>query len=215
MQMHSFSGPVPPAAPPLQAAETPDNRAMVSAIQQGDTNMENAFCQHYYPRLRRQLQRLNGGACTDDITQDVLITVLLRLRNEGIEQPELLDRYVYQTARYTFLGWIRQPAQQLTHNCPMADDQSEPVADETTEQLAMAGQQRHLIARLIDSLYVERDREVLLRAYILDEPKKSVCHAMTLSNTHFDRIIFRARQRLRTLVEAQPSDVQDALYNTI
>lgn len=46
-----------------------------------------------------------------------------------------------------------------------------------------------------------RDRELLVRYYLHDEDKDSVCRRLGLTEAHFNRVIFRARERFRGLLE--------------
>jgi hypothetical protein len=48
---------------------------------------------------------------------------------------------------------------------------------------------------------VARDREVLVRFYLDDQDREKICRELGLSEEHFNRVIFRARNRFRELVE--------------
>jgi RNA polymerase sigma factor (sigma-70 family) len=195
------------------ATANPSPDTLVSGIKQGNRHMERAFCQRYYPSVKRLLQAYTRDLNrAEDITHDVLLTILLRLRASSIEQPQYLDRFVHQTAKYSYLGWLRQAANQSfetideeTDTIDAGDNGAGP------EQALLEAEQHQLLMTLIDSLLVDRDREVLLRAYIRDEPKLVVCESMTLSALHFDRVVHRARRRLKSAVQTQHADVVEAL----
>jgi DNA-directed RNA polymerase specialized sigma24 family protein len=55
--------------------------------------------------------------------------------------------------------------------------------------------------RMLEEMPVARDREVLVRFYLDDEDKGKICRELKLSEDHFNRVIFRARNRFRELVE--------------
>ena len=46
-----------------------------------------------------------------------------------------------------------------------------------------------------------RDRDILVRFYLNDEAKEEICRELRLSEEHFNRVIFRARNRFRELLE--------------
>ena len=46
-----------------------------------------------------------------------------------------------------------------------------------------------------------RDRQVLFRFYIAEENKEDICSDLGLSSLHFNRVLFRARERFRELYE--------------
>jgi RNA polymerase sigma-70 factor (ECF subfamily) len=48
-----------------------------------------------------------------------------------------------------------------------------------------------------------RDRELLVRFYLHDEPKEELCRQYGLSDLHFNRVIFRARERFRDLLQSR------------
>jgi hypothetical protein len=54
---------------------------------------------------------------------------------------------------------------------------------------------------LLDELPTERDRRLLIRFYIDGVDKQQLCRELGLTPNHFDRVLLRARSRLRTIVE--------------
>ncbi|HEV2666451.1 MAG TPA: hypothetical protein VG324_16150, partial [Blastocatellia bacterium] len=62
--------------------------------------------------------------------------------------------------------------------------------------------ERAAIARqIINELKSDRDRQVLFRFYIAEEEKKRICEDLGLTSLHFNRVLFRARERYRELYE--------------
>src|SRR6202008_4290949 len=55
--------------------------------------------------------------------------------------------------------------------------------------------------RMLEEMPVARDREVLVRFYLDDEDREKICRELRLSEEHFNRVIFRARNRFRQLIE--------------
>ena len=186
--------------------------AIVANIRRGDRPMEAVFFQRYYAGVKRHLARyIHNTSHAEDIAHDALLTVLLRLRNKSIEQPQFLDRFVYQTAKFSYYSWRRRPANQPGLFEPLAEHQN-PM---DTEQQFLRAEQRRLLLVLIGTLRVERDREILRRAYIHDETKLATCEALALTTSHFDRIIFRARERLKHRLELQDPDFITALKGNL
>jgi len=150
------------------------------------------------------MQRTKNFALAEDLAQETLMTVLVRLRKGGIEQPEYLNRFLQQTAKFTFIGWLRKSANQMEFRETVDDAQlSEQMPD---EDLARE-QTRVSVRALIKGMKVPRDREVLYRYYVRDQGKPFICDALDLSTTHFDRVINRARNRFRELLEKEASHV--------
>jgi|AntAceMinimDraft_1070359.scaffolds.fasta_scaffold100829_1 RNA polymerase sigma-70 factor (ECF subfamily) len=194
-----------------QSACYSDAEQLARGIQGGDKAMEDIFCQRYYTAVRRQLWGYTRNQFkAEDITHDVMLTLLLRLRSRGIDEPRYLDRFVHQTARYFYFSWLRQPYNQ---HATLETIEHSTHASENAEQNLLNAEQRRLTLSLLARLPVERDREVLWRTYFQEESKQSLCEALALGNTHFDRVIFRAKKRLRAVVEAADSEVSEALMS--
>jgi RNA polymerase sigma-70 factor (ECF subfamily) len=47
----------------------------------------------------------------------------------------------------------------------------------------------------------DRDRQLLFRFYVGEEDKDRLCRDLDLSSLHFNRVLFRARQRYKELYE--------------
>ena len=141
-------------------------------------------------------RKVGDRARAEDLMHDTMMIVLGHLRGDGVKQPEYLDRYVHQTAKFTFIGWLRKRDNQneLRDNVDDVSDEQVSVVDMLSlEQL------RALVRKVIEELPVYRDREILRRFYLLDQAKPTICEALELSVTHFDRVINRARNRFRDL----------------
>ncbi|MEM7366930.1 MAG: sigma-70 family RNA polymerase sigma factor, partial [Pseudomonadota bacterium] len=175
----------------------PSNTELVTRIHNGDKDMERLFCTRFQPVVMSVLTSLSGDPDrSQDLSQDVLLTVIIRLRGRGIDQPENLRQFVMQTARYTFLGSLRRSDNKLVL-LEHYDDHLVPT--HTDADGIEQKEQRQALDQLLSQLNIERDREVLIRYYLHDEPKTLICDALTLSQVHFDRVISRARGRLRSL----------------
>ena len=56
------------------------------------------------------------------------------------------------------------------------------------------------VRRLLAELSQERDREILNRFYVRELDKATICRQLGVDDSHFNRVLYRARQRLRDLV---------------
>ena len=61
-------------------------------------------------------------------------------------------------------------------------------------------QVRDAVGVLLAELGTPRDREILTRLYLRDEDKDDICDALGVDSTHFNRVLFRAKQRFRELL---------------
>ncbi|MBO6565546.1 MAG: sigma-70 family RNA polymerase sigma factor [Pseudomonadales bacterium] len=132
----------------------------------------------------------------EDITHDALILVLDRLRCEGIQKPNKLTSYVFSTAKFSFYGWLRKKDNQLELMDCLADV---VFTEHPQESECMQVQASDTLKAQIQKLRVSRDRDILTRRYLGDQTKQEICEALTLTPEHYDRVISRARTRLKSV----------------
>ena len=84
------------------------------------------------------------------------------------------------------------------------------LVDELAQNLEMEQNElsdaddRHLaeaVMAMLEELPTERDRQMLTRFYLDGIDKQQLCRDLGLSPKHFDRVLMRARSRLRTIIE--------------
>jgi len=67
---------------------------------------------------------------------------------------------------------------------------------------------------VIGELDGDRDRELLFRFYIAEEDKERLCEELGLTSLHFNRVLFRARQRYKELYERRVKERGGSRWNT-
>lgn len=198
MVSHSLPAPDPD---PLLAL-----RELVARIEEGSVAAESELVAHYSPGLRVILRRLTpNAALADDLHQETLAVVLRKIRARELRQPESLAGFVRATAKNLFIADRRKEAR-------YADLGEEPEAE--MDRLKHAGEpsghplhrlvaeeEARLVRQLLDELRHQRDRELLVRVYLHEEDKESVCRELEIDPALYNRVLFRARQRLRELWE--------------
>jgi RNA polymerase sigma-70 factor (ECF subfamily) len=61
-------------------------------------------------------------------------------------------------------------------------------------------QMRRAVGLLLSELGTPRDRDLLTRFYIQDQDKATICAALDVDSLHFNRVLFRAKERFRQLL---------------
>jgi len=82
------------------------------------------------------------------------------------------------------------------------NDEIDDLADQqvlTPEQSLLNAQLGHTINALLDEMTQERDRDLIKRFYLSADDKATLCKEYNLTDAHFDRVLFRARQRFKLL----------------
>jgi RNA polymerase sigma-70 factor (ECF subfamily) len=166
----------------------------------GDVSAEAELARHFGPKIEFILRRrLRDPSLAADLCQDTLIVVIERLRGEGIDEADKLSAFIHRTAEYLANNHGRKRQRRRTY----ADtDHIEAAACETT---LLADQiEREELARLVrDSmgeLSQPRDRQLLRRFYLGEEEKDALCREFGVTPAHFDRVLYRARQRFAALL---------------
>ena len=173
-------------------------RNLISRIASGDRLAETEFVRQFERGVRVLVRRHCRPAdpVVDDLVQDVLSGVLERLRAGAIHDPAALPAYVQSAVVYATSAEYRRrrPTQPETAIEQLADSES-PGARLDAAQLA------RMLRALLAEMPVPRDREILRRFYLEEEDKDSVCRALAIDPGHFHRVMFRARERFRALIE--------------
>jgi RNA polymerase sigma-70 factor (ECF subfamily) len=139
----------------------------------------------------------------EDLTQETLHIVVERVRARTIDDPRKVFAFAAATARNLALNQARKVLRQQT----VVDSE---LVDELAQNLEMEqsdlsdADDRHLaqsVMMLLDELPTQRDRQLLIRFYLEGIDKQQLCRELGLSPKHFDRVLMRARSRLRTIIE--------------
>jgi len=148
--------------------------------------------------LRRELHDRHHA---EDLCNEAFRIVLERLRQRPLEDPEGLAPYLAQTARFLLRGSRRTARRQKTYTGQQ--DSIEQFEDATTDPFAaaQADARSKAVRQLLREIPNLRDREVLIRLYLHDQDKDEICAALGIGVEHFRRVVFRARQRFRELLE--------------
>jgi len=176
----------------LSGMETTDSRPNGSGQQAILRNMTG---------LRAQLARVTGNVdLAADLLQDAVVTALQKLRAGEISDPSHLDGYVYRVA----LNHLRNHRRRNKLLAVNSDDIGDPAEEADSSRVAKqfeADQWARLVKQLLQEMPVARDRELLVRFYLKEESKEDLCREFGLTELHFNRVIHRARDRFRELLQ--------------
>jgi RNA polymerase sigma-70 factor (ECF subfamily) len=175
---------------------------LVRRIQGGDSAAEAELVERYSRGVLFLLRRITKDpALAEDLHQETFVVVLERLRRGGLEQPEKLAGFLRATARNLFTGSYRKTARRETYS---DSEQVERAVDGRKHQLhAVLRQERaSAVRQALSELRTDRDRQILYRFYLLEEAKETICAEFGLSDLHFNRVLFRARQRFKEILES-------------
>lgn len=186
-----------------EASEQATATRIVERVRGGDRAAEAELVARYSRPLLFMLRRRTGDAAlADDLHQDTFRVVIERLRDRGINDPGRLGGFIQSTGRNLVIGAVRRRQRRQTYTdsdavAATADDGHRSQADAVgIEQAALH------VHRLLKQLGSERDRAILVRFYLHNEDKASICDGLELTDVHFNRVLYRAKKRFRELLEA-------------
>jgi RNA polymerase sigma-70 factor (ECF subfamily) len=159
----------------------------------------SAFYRDYAGLRSLIVRRVGDPEAAADIFHDAIVTTLQKLRNGKIDDPGLIGGYIYRVALNHLRNYRRKDKSELTdaRDVGALADQANVPADTAVQR----GQWAQVARDVLISLPTSRDREILIRFYLDEEDKDSICSSLGLSEGHFTRVIFRARNRFRLLLE--------------
>jgi RNA polymerase sigma-70 factor (ECF subfamily) len=150
--------------------------------------------------LRAQLARVTGNAdLALDLLQDAIVTALQKLHAGEISDSAQLDGYVYRVALNHYRNYQRKD--RSTVSDVTADLLADADAGNRPVEAIETAQWARVVRELLKEITPIRDRELLVRFYLYEQSKDELCRLFDLSELHFNRVIFRARDRFRDLLQ--------------
>ena len=189
----------------MDAPDDPQQEARISAdlaqrIGRGDRSAEAELVERYGRGVLYLLKRkTRDPELALDLRQETFRIAIEHLRAGGLEEAAKIGGYLRGIAVNLAIADGRKRTRRATTADSdaidlAADPTPGPAENVSTEQVRAA------VRGLLDELPVQRDREILLRFYINDEDKDSICAGLGVDSAHFNRVLFRAKERFRELV---------------
>jgi RNA polymerase sigma-70 factor (ECF subfamily) len=175
--------------------------AIVQGIRDGDSGAESRLFERYSNGLRYLLlRRVHDDERAQDLLQDTFYIAISKLREIDLENPERLAGYLRGIAIRVALNAGRRRQREPY---AMEAEAVAQIPDREPRQFDHVAREQTLKAvhKLLRSMPIKRDREILTRFYVEDQDKDEICKALNLDSLHFNRVLFRARKRFRKILE--------------
>lgn len=196
-------------------SDAPDSTAMhevpqpawsplVERIRAGDRAAMEELYGLFSKGIRFYLCRQLGPQDLDDRVHDVFLTITQAIQSGELREPERLMGYVRTVVRRQVAARIdanvhaRRRQASLDDGIVLRDHSPDP------ERLAIRGESIEVALRILNSI-AKRDREVLVRFYLSEQPAEQICREMDLTETQFRLIKSRAKARFGELGKARLS----------
>ncbi|WDE11985.1 RNA polymerase sigma factor [Thalassomonas haliotis] len=170
-------------------------------IKEGDRSAERALVRHYWRGLHFiLLSKCQDPELTNDLLQDSFVVIINKAREDLIENPAALARYIRQVGVHLLIAHFRKEKRRAT----TASEDIQIYSDDKIPSLFKDLSCQDILTKvqqLIDEMPVQRDKQILRDFFVYGKNKQEICKAMELSTDHFDRVLYRARNRLKQLVQ--------------
>ncbi|HVO44985.1 MAG TPA: sigma-70 family RNA polymerase sigma factor [Steroidobacteraceae bacterium] len=161
-----------------------------------------ALIERNYVGLRLLVtRRCRDAQIAADLLNEAVCTTWEKWQTGKIGRPEQIAGYVLQVTMNLLRNHRRAIGERPERRADPAAIQDLPgdaePSDETIE-LQIAARVKQVIREMSSA----RDRTILVRFYLDEEPKDAICRDLHLTALQFDKILHRARGRLRKLLES-------------
>ncbi|HVO45184.1 MAG TPA: sigma-70 family RNA polymerase sigma factor [Steroidobacteraceae bacterium] len=186
--------------PPKVSDEKPPERtdrgdvSLVEAVAERSGLQNQLYVRYRRPLLQVFLHRRIARDAAEDLLQRTFLQAIKKIRTEGLEDPSNLGGYLYRTACKLATAYWR--GELARHH----DTDRELLTNLKDEALSLEERLDHeqlarCVRELMGELPVARDREVLERYYLQEEPRTSIRESLQLTELQFNQVLWRARQR--------------------
>jgi RNA polymerase sigma-70 factor (ECF subfamily) len=188
------------AEPSPDQAERPslDLVQLVARIQADDSRALEDLYRIFARGIKYQICRQLGPQDLEDKVHDCFLIVVQAIRKGEVREPERLMGFVRTVVRRQIAAYIEAVIQARKQ---MADlETGRIVADfgRDPENCIMDQEQEELAYRVLKGIS-RRDREILIRFYLREEPQEMICEKMNLTDTQFRLLKSRAKARFGEL----------------
>lgn len=177
---------------------SPDLVDLVSRIQAEDTNaLEDLY--HIFARgIKFQICRQLGPQDLDDKVHDCFLIVVQAIQKGELREPDRLMGFVRTIVRRQIAAYIEDVVQNRRQMTEL--DTGRIVADfgPNPENSILNREQEQMAYRVLKGIS-RRDREILIRFYLREEPQDVICQKMNLTETQFRLLKSRAKARFGEL----------------
>ena len=172
-----------------------DDVSLAAAIADRTGRLQDELYVRYRrPLLQVFLHRRIARDAAEDLLQRTFLQVIKKIRADGLEDPTNLGGYLYRTACKLAIAYWRG---ELSREYDRDEELLSSLRDEalSVEERLDHEKLAECVRTLIGHLPQQRDREVLERFYLREEPRTTIRQSLQLTELQFNQVLWRARQR--------------------
>ena len=193
---------------PLERADQGD-LSLVEAVAERTGLQNQLYVRYRRPLLQVFLHRRIARDAAEDLLQRTFLQAIKKIRTEGLDDPSNLGGYLYRTAcKLATAYWRGELSRRHDNDRELLSNLKDDALslEETLDHEQLAKCVRDLMVHLP----VQRDREVLERYYLHEEPRIAIRESLQLTDMQFNQVLWRARQRFGDILRRHGLAAADA-----
>jgi RNA polymerase sigma-70 factor, ECF subfamily len=179
--------------------DIPDWTGIVARIRVGDPLAMTELYAVFTRGIRYLLLRSLGAEEVDDKVHDCFVIVAEAIRSGELRDPSRLMGYVHTVVRRRIASSIGEAIHRRRTTVEFEDSVFSVSDWKNNPEQSLLARQRAEIARRVFDGVSRRDREILRRFYLLEQPQDLICQEMGLSYNQFRLLKSRAKARFGKL----------------
>ena len=180
------------------AAAQPQWAELVDRIRQNDSSGLEDLYRVFSRGVRFYLCRQLGPQDLDDKVHDTFLIVAQAIQRGELREPERLMGYVRTIVRRQVAAQIEDNVHSRRHQIDLDWGLAVHDAASNPEQTAIQQENQEIALKVLKSI-APRDREILIRFYLREQPADQICAEMGLTETQFRLLKSRAKARFGEL----------------
>ena len=172
------------------------DKAYLDRLRAGDPETQGHFAAYFgrFLHIRFRVRRLPPDVI-DDLVQNTLLRVIIKVNKEEVRQPECFGAFVNSVGNNVLLEHFRQ-APRNSHG----EDEAVEVADKVLdlEGLLVTKETVERVRKVLSQL-PEKDRRILRRLFFDEEDKDSICNEFGVNRDYLRVLVLRAKDKFRVL----------------
>ena len=184
------------------SAADPRDSVLVAAVAERGGMQDAMYLRYRRPLMQVFLQRRIDRDAAQDLLQRTFLQAIKKIRSEGLDDPNNLGGYLYRTAcKLATAYWRGELSRRHESDGELLSNLKDDAL--SLEESLDHDMQAKCVRELMGKLPVARDREVLERFYLKEEPRSAIRESMNLTELQFNQVLWRARQRFAEILRKQ------------
>jgi RNA polymerase sigma-70 factor, ECF subfamily len=170
--------------------------AYLEKLRAGDPATQHHFASYFgkFLRIRLRARRLSPDKI-DDLVQNTLLKVIVKVHQNAVRQPECFGSFVNSTCNNVLREYYRDSAKNQ-----LSGDGSIEIADKVLnlDGLLASKEAARNVRRVLDEL-PERDRRILRSLFFEEKDKDEICEDFGVKRDYLRVLVLRAKDKFRVL----------------